>query len=213
MLRLEVLTPEAFALAPRLCAVLEETSFVLAGGTGLALQLGHRVSMDFDWFCRHDAFPHDLAGRLDALASPLTVIQDSVHTFECLMGVVRCAFFAYEPRFAPAAEQLYGRPIAPIADIAAMKLLAVSQRGAKKDFFDLYAILQAYEFRDIVRRGREMLAGTPVNPVHIAKSLAYFDDAEGEPDPRMLSHDTWESVRTWFVRHAREYTDILMREL
>ncbi|WP_447974779.1 hypothetical protein [Nitrospira sp. Kam-Ns4a] len=59
MLRLEALTPEARDLAPALCASLAGTDFVLAGETGLALQLGHRISVDFDWFCRPDAFPPD----------------------------------------------------------------------------------------------------------------------------------------------------------
>jgi hypothetical protein len=86
LLRLEVLTPEIERLVPVLCASLSGMAFPLAGGTALALQLGHRLSVDFDGFCPRDVLPFRLGERFAALGLGLTPIQDTAHTFECLAG-------------------------------------------------------------------------------------------------------------------------------
>lgn len=213
MLRLEALTPETRALAPSLCAALEGTPFVLAGGTGLALQLGHRISVDFDWFCRPEEFPESLRSRLTGLGRPLALIQESRRSFECLVSGVKCSFFGYPATFDAASHSLHGRPLAPVEDIGVMKLIAVSQRGAKKDFLDLHEILKTRDFATIVRRARTMLSEMPMNPVHLAKSLVYFEDAEGDPDPVVLSGADWQTVKRFFTGRVREHTDILRNEL
>ena len=213
MLRVEVLTPAAVSIAPPLCAALEGLPFVLAGGTGLALQLGHRVSVDFDWFCQPAHFPSGLSARITKTGKPMTVIQETTHIFECLLDDVKCSFFAYQPRLRSSGFRFHERSIAAVEDIAVMKLVAISQRGAKKDFFDLYEILKGYDFRAIARHAKEMLSETPVNPVHVAKSLSYFDDAERDPEPLLLISDSWDAVKDWFARKVREHTDILLEEL
>jgi hypothetical protein len=210
LLRLEALTPEARELAPDLCASLASTDFVLAGGTGLALQLGHRISVDFDWFCWPEVFPPGLAGRLSALSRPITMLQDRTDTVECLLANVRCTFIAFRPAFGPAVERLHGMPLAPIEDIGAMKLIAVSQRGAKKDFYDLYVILRERPLRTIAERLRAMYTDPPPNPAHIAKALVYFADAERDPEPRVLTPITWETVARFFTDHTKDHTTVLM---
>ncbi|MGH8563131.1 MAG: nucleotidyl transferase AbiEii/AbiGii toxin family protein [Gammaproteobacteria bacterium] len=213
MLRLEVLTPEMERLAPALCGSLSGMPFTLAGGTALALQLGHRISVDFDWFCSQDILPFRLGERFAAFGLGWTSIQDTVHTFECLLAGVRCSFFSFRPRFEPASVSLHGMPLAPVLDIGAMKLVAISQRGARKDFYDLFEILRDRSLADIARRLRAMYTDPPPNPVHVAKSLVYFADAEDEPEPRMLSSTQWGEVKAYFTRHSREYTDILIEEV
>lgn len=213
MLRLDTLTPEARALAPDLCASLADMEFVLAGGTGLALQLGHRISVGFDWFCPPDRFPPRLVDRLHALGRPIAMLQDRTDTVECLLATVRCAFLAFRPAFGPPAERLHGMPIVPIEDIGAMKLIAVSQRGAKKDFYDLYAILQERPLSRIAERLRAMDTQPRPNPAHLAKSLVYFKDAEQDPEPRLLRPTAWETVTRSFTEHVKAHTTILMELL
>lgn len=114
-----MLTPEMERLAPLLCASLSGMPFTLAGGTALALQLGDRISVDFDWFCPEDALPFRLGERFASLGLGLTPIQDTAHTFECLLAGVRCSFFSFRPRFEPASVSLQGMPLAPVLDIGA----------------------------------------------------------------------------------------------
>lgn len=109
MLKFEALTPEARELATDLCTALVDTEFVLADGTGRALQLGHRVSMDFDWFCRPEVFPPGLPSRLSTLGYPITILHDRADTMECLVENVRCTFSAFCPTFGPSAERLRAR--------------------------------------------------------------------------------------------------------
>ena len=212
-MHLEVLTPEAAQVAPILLRALVHEPWTLAGGTGLALQLGHRVSVDFDWFCISEAFPAGMAARLASLGLPITMVQDRMDTVECVLAQVRCSFFAFRPVFGPSADQFHGLPVAPIEDIGAMKLVAASQRGARKDFYDLYAILRRIEMRRIAARLREMYTDPRPNPVHIAKSLVYFEDAEKEPDPRLLTPVNWPTVTEFFAERVTAHTDILMEEL
>jgi hypothetical protein len=213
LLKLEVLTPEMERLAPVLCGSLSGMPFTLAGGTALALQLGHRISVDFDWFCLEDVLHFQLSERFAALGLGLIPIQDATHTFECLLAGVRCGFFSFRPRFEPALVSLHGMPLAPVLDIAAMKLVAISQRGARKDFYDLFEILRDRSLAGIACRLRAMYTDPPPNPVHIAKSLVYFVDAEDEPEPRMLSGAQWVEVKAYFSLHAHKHTDILIQEL
>ncbi|MCP9456143.1 MAG: nucleotidyl transferase AbiEii/AbiGii toxin family protein [Nitrospira sp.] len=213
MLSFEALTPEARALAPELCANLAGTEFILAGGTGLALQLGHRISVDFDWFCQPRVFPVGLAERLSALKHPIILLQDRADTVECLLANVRCTFIAFSPTFGLSAERLHGMPIASIEDIGAMKLIAVSQRGAKKDFYDLYAILQEQPLDRLAGRLRAMYTQPRPNPAHIAKSLVYFKDADQEPEPRLLRPTAWQTVTQFFTEHIKTHTMILMETL
>ncbi|MGQ0594718.1 MAG: nucleotidyl transferase AbiEii/AbiGii toxin family protein [Gammaproteobacteria bacterium] len=213
MLRLEALTHEMERLAPVLCASLSGMPFTLAGETALALQLGHRISVDFDWFCPEDILSLRLGERFAALGLELTPIQDTAHTFECLLAGVRCSFFSFRPRFERASVSLHGKPLAAIRDIAAMRLVAISQRGARKDFYDLFEVLRDRSLADIARRLRAMYTDPAPNPVHIAKSLVYFADAEDEPEPRMLNGVQWLEVKAYFSLHARKHTDILIQEL
>jgi hypothetical protein len=206
----EVLTPEMNRLVPGMVPLLAGGPFTLAGGTSLALQLGHRISVDFDWFCAPRSFPGDLAARLARWDPSLQVLQEQAGSFECLVGGVKCSFFAFEPRFGSPTEMFHGMPLAPVADIAAMKLVAISQRGARKDFYDLHEILRTMTFNDVVKRLTEMYVRPRPNPAHLAKSLVYFADAEADPEPRMLSGTEWKTVCRFFEHHVKAFTDILM---
>jgi hypothetical protein len=201
----EVLTPRMVTLAPRLCEA-------LAGGTALAMQIGHRISVDFDWFCLAGQLPRDLAERVGLLDPALQVIHDRRDTLECLIGGVKCSFFEFAPRFAEAAETLHEFPLAPVLDIAAMKLIAISQRGSRKGFYDLHAVLPRTAFRQITSRLAEMYDPRRLNPMHLAKSLVYFDDAESEPEPQLLHRADLAAVRQGFADRIWEYTEIPLEE-
>lgn len=89
----------------------------------------------------------------------------------------------------------------------------MSQHSAKKDFYDLYTILQERLLRRIVERLRAMYTDPRPNPAHIAKSLAYFDDAARDPEPRLLSAPARDTVVRFFMDQVKEHTAILLEGL
>ena len=179
------------------------TGWTLAGGTGLAFHLGHRVSEDLDFFRTDDM---DVSALHDVLAThgPYETLQEADHTLTVLIQDTKLSFFRVRDPFLFDALPHRFFTIASIGDIALMKLIAISGRGSRKDFADLYLILQdeptleAY-FEMLARKYGE----SRVNTYHILKSLTYFDDAESEPMLRMLVPFDWKECKAFFSREAR----------
>ena len=179
------------------------TGWILAGGTGLAFRLGHRVSEDLDLFRTDDL---DVRKLHDVLArhGHYETLQEADHTLTVLIHKTKLSFFRIADRFLFDATPFRFFAIADTRDTALMKLAAISGRGSRKDFVDLYTILQdgpslsAY-FGMLPRK----YDASRLNASHILKSLTYFDDAEKEPMPRMLVPFDWAECRAFFVREAR----------
>jgi hypothetical protein len=184
-----------------------ERGMYLAGGTAVALQLGHRNSVDLDWFISNSLpDPMRLAGEIRGIRPSLEVVSVDRGTLHCTMDGVRVSIFEYPyPLLAPlvTGENLNCQ-LASLLDLAAMKLVAISQRGAKKDFIDIYALSRSQLSLD------EMLAGFrqkySVGDVsRVLYSLTYFSDAEEEPSPLMLWNDDWSQIKTSIEKWVADY--------
>lgn len=207
-LHLECVPERAQQLAARLFPVLTRFDFVLAGGTGLALQLGHRVSVDFDFFAAPDKFPRLLKEQLAGTAGAVQVVQERQDTLDVLLDGIKCSFFSYPYPFSAFDERYRAIPLACVLDIAAMKLIAVAQRGARKDFIDLYVVLQQHGFDSVFANACRRFGPRSMNPLQIGKSLVYFSDAEPEPDPPFAGAPVpWPPVEAFFRAHAREFVE------
>ena len=98
-----------------------------------------------------------------------------------------------------------GSNIADIRDIAAMKIDAISTRGAKRDFVDLYFICNSgYQLAELLNFYEKKYGKLASNIIHIQKSLVYFDDAELDEMPRMLKEITWKQVKEYFKDEVRK---------
>lgn len=177
--------------------------WTLAGGTGLAFRLGHRTSEDLDFF-RTDGMDVRALHDVLALQGKYETFQEAEHTLTVRLCETKLSFFRVREPFLFPSTPCRFFSVADVRDIALMKLAAVSGRGSRKDFADLYMILQnppsLEAYFDLLPRkydpGR-------LNTYHILKSLTYFDDAEGEPMPRMLLPFDWTECKAFFVREAR----------
>jgi len=176
--------------------------WTLAGGTGLALQIGHRVSDDLDFF-RTDMQDvrvlHEPLGR----HGPYETLQEAEHTLTVLLRKTKLSFFNVRDPFLFKGTPFRFFTLADIRDITLMKLAAISGRGSRKDFIDLYTMLRegpklAEYFEMFVRK----YGKNRVNAYHVLKSLTYFADAEEEPMPRMLAPFNWKECKAFFVREA-----------
>jgi len=179
--------------------------FILAGGTALALQLGHRISEDLDFFSAApfstDALYREVKGRK---LSP-SVLQEAEGTLTVDAAGVKVSFFHHPYPFVGKLAHFGGIPLASITDIASMKVIAVSQRGARRDFIDLFFILKDTPFRKVAENMVARYGAARISPVGIGKSLVFFDDAESDPDPRYRGQGPdWESVKRFFVRNVRQ---------
>ena len=180
----------------------ELDGWTLAGGTGLALQLGHRVSEDFDFF-RVDSFPpHGLHEVLRSVGEVETLQEDD-RTLTVMVLQTKVSFFSVPDPFLFPAQPFSFFQLAGISDIALMKLAAISGRGSRKDFIDLYTILRAgSSLQEFFQRLGDKYGEGRVNSYHVLKSLTYFEDAEREPMPRMLEPFDWKECKSFFVREA-----------
>ena len=194
-MHLEVLPPQARRLCRKLVRLPALRSFYLAGGTGLALHLGHRRSEDLDFFSRRPFRPPTLAEALKAVTTPehLSLGEGSV---ECWLSGFKVQWLYYRYRLLKKLHETELGSLADPVDIALMKLTAVSQRGSKRDFIDLACFLRTYpqfplhELLPLLSQkyGR-------INRGHYLRALVYFRDAEGEPMPRMRWPLCWKEVK------------------
>ncbi|MBP7828886.1 MAG: nucleotidyl transferase AbiEii/AbiGii toxin family protein [Kiritimatiellae bacterium] len=180
----------------------EWRGWILAGGTGLAIQKGHRRSDDFDFF-RTDRMDARRLHRALSKHGRYETLQEADDTLTILTRKTKLSFFCVRDPFLFKAQPYRFFKLADPRDIALMKLAAISGRGSRKDFVDLYTILRgppdlAEYFKLLPRKYGE----SRINTYHILKSLTYFADAEREPPPRMLEPFNWKECKAFFVREA-----------
>lgn len=193
-------------------AWLKKSSWYLAGGTALALQIGHRKSVDLDFFSPAKKF------QIAALLHRLDV--DEWHTDTVEEGTVHGQLFGAKvsfivnPSFLPRVEpHWYGSVrVLDKRDIAVMKIIAVSQRGRKRDFMDLYWYVSHVEsLEDIFRRLPDQYPSVAHDLHHMLKSLIYFQDADVDPDPLFLTAVSWQATKKYFRREVPKLAKALLR--
>jgi hypothetical protein len=193
----EILGRRQHRALTRLGPVLTARGFYLGGGTALALHLGHRRSVDLDWFTAERlGSPLRLGRELRDDGIAWVTGQTAPGTLYGTVAGVRVSFFEYRyPLLKPTILWRPGRcRLASRADLTAMKLAAVAQRGAKKDFIDLYALARAgVSLRQAAKWYRRKYDVADV--AHLLYGLAYFDEADRERMPRMLWDADWRTVK------------------
>jgi len=176
-------------------------SFYLAGGTGLALQFGHRLSHDLDFFAAGTFDEESFLQRVHEQPG-FSLIAKAPQTIHAAIRETKVSFLGYAyPVLFPFAR-FSGVAVADPRDIACMKISAIASRGARRDFIDLYAAAQRFGLAELLRLFAQKYRQTGYSKIHIAKSLAFFDDAEKDPMPHMLMPLEWDQVRRFFLREA-----------
>ena len=197
----EVIDPQAERTLDdlRTLGVLERC--YLAGGTGLALHLGHRRSHDLDFFSRDAIDTEALTRRLKSLAGFALAVQaqDTLHV--TIQGV-KISFLAYPYPVLFPFVAFQSVSVADPRDIACMKLSAITSRGTKRDFIDLYVTSKQYGVAQELEWFRRKYAEVNLNSTHLLKSLTWFEDAEKDPMPDLLGLLSWEEVKKFFRSEA-----------
>lgn len=179
--------------------------FYLAGGTALALQMGHRLSVDLDFFSPTEDIPTIRTELENALVPFQAVLADSSWgNLVYLAKNVRVGFYGYGfPLVAPLVDA-EGIKLASVKDIALMKLDAILSRAARKDFYDLYFICQNIPLREVLDEAPKKYPSVRDFETQSVKRLVYFENAEKETNPVLLYTIDWQDVKEYFIKQAKE---------
>ncbi len=183
--------------------------FYLAGGTALALQIGHRISTDLDWFSAEQRL---LAPQRETICLSLersgqfeVASEQDGMLFTHLFGTDVSFIYQHHPLLEPTVEY-EGISLASPADIGLTKLAAVNSRGTRRDFVDLYSLRDLVPLDQLLELATIKYADRPSFLVVAARALAYFEDAEQQPMPRLLAPTDWADVRSYCEDAARRLT-------
>lgn len=198
-----------------LLAELSRDRFYLAGGTGLALQLGHRDSIDFDFFTKKDFDTIELRQDIEQVfqGHGVKITQEKKNTISCLVdSTVQLSFLGYAYSLQRPLLQTEHFPIASIEDIAGMKLSAITARSLEKDYVDLYYILQHHSLKELMAISQKKHPS--LDFALVLKSLVYFDDIAHEPIMFKEGNEvTLEKLREFFQATVTQYLGEIQKEL
>lgn len=193
MLQLQTVKPNTLELLKSLMHKEYLNSFVLVGGTALALQMGNRESIDLDLFSTADFSSNEI---LSSLLNDYQIIVNNqlTQTLISTINQVKVDFIKFHYPFIRPFVIIENIRMASIEDIAAMKLDAITGRGSKKDFYDLFFLLQHYSIDELFSFYSEKYPHQTT--FHVIRSLSYFEDAEIQPNPIVLDKTiSWDVVK------------------
>lgn len=181
----------------------------LAGGSACALQLGHRISIDLDFFTQDEFDAKSLIKGLNKIGA-FKVDQERWGAVLGAINDIKFSIFVYEYKVLFPYKKISDINILDLRDIAAMKLDAISTRGIRRDFIDLYFICNhGVSLAEIFNFYDRKYGKLSSNSMHIQKSLVYFIDAEASETPKMLKPCKWEDVKKYFEKEVKR---MVMRE-
>ncbi len=199
----KVIGADGWAVVRKLVRAGRTSGWVLAGGTGLALQLGHRVSKDLGFFRPGPFDSAELATRLTPIGR-VAVQGRSAGTLHVALDGLRVSFLAAQAPLLFPGTPYRGLVVADPRDIAVMKLVAIGGRGSRKDFVDLFFYIRSGgSLEAVFEMTRRRFARLDFNEYHLLRSVVYFEDAETEPMPRMLRRVSWSEIKKSLVAEAR----------
>ena len=208
----EIIDKDRFELLKKITENVSIPNYYMVGGTGLSLQLGLRESFDFD-FCVKEQFNNEILLEELKIIGQTEIKQNQKGTCDLIINGVQVSFFYYPNRVINdyvTTKEIPKLKIASILDIAIMKIVARGGRGAKKDFFDLYQIMNRCNISlNDLANGLIQKCGTNVNYANIVMGLSYFEDAEQEILPKTFVEYNWDEIKRFFVKFQAEFYNVL----
>lgn len=205
MLYYETIHPSTLELLKKIQSLEMFADLRLVGGTALALQIGHRKSIDLDFFGSINASLDEITSELSAFADVTPLSSSKSMRFLIVNGVkVDIVNYPYEWIDEPIIED--GITLAGVKDISAMKMSAVTNRGTRKDFIDLYFLLKTSSIKELMELYLKKY--TDAQLFTVLKSLTYFDDADADPMPIMITPIRWNDVKTTIIQAVNQYLQV-----
>jgi len=201
-MHLEILDPKRKKLLSKL-GFLDEQGFYMAGGTALALQIGHRTSLDFDFYTEKRFNARKLREQFDKKFKKVQEIYIAEDTLGLDADGIKMSFFRYSYRLIRSYVQMEDICLASKEDIAAMKILAISQRGKRRDFIDIYFLIKEFGLREIIEFTKEKYQ---MFNIYVGlQGLLYFKDADEDSEKqrfKMLQKADWWRIKKYIIREV-----------
>ncbi len=178
--------------------------FYLAGGTALSLQIGHRRSVDFDFFSTTDEVDEKSRDEIITGISsfPTEIIESVGGNLLMVVDGVRIGFFGYGYPLVDEPIRCENVHLASIIDIGLMKCDALISRGSRKDFYDLFFISSSIELVDLLQLGEKKYPLFRDFPLMVLESMTLFDNANRDVQPELFDNISWGEVRQFFIEQA-----------
>lgn len=185
--------------------ILKKYVFYLAGGTALALHIGHLTSLDFDFYTEKPFDPSKLREEFDRVFKKVREIYIADDRLELEVNNIMISFFKYPYPLIRPLEKLEGIDIASKEDIAAMKMIAFSQRGKRRDFIDIYFIIKEIGLKNILEFTKKKY---PMFNIYVGlQGLVYFRDADNDLEKdrfRMLKDVRWQDIKNYILKEINK---------
>lgn len=202
----EILDKNQKLILPKL-KFLKNHNFYLAGGTALTLQINHRPSIDFDFYTNSDFNPENLYTKFKNKFENLKLIHIKDGTLILTVDNVMVSLFSYKYNLLKPLLELKNIFLCSLEDISAMKIIAIVQRGLKRDFVDVYYLLKIFGLNKIIEFTQKKYPD--YDKYLILKSLLYFEDAEKENDFRKEKHYfknvSWKIIKKEILNTVKNY--------
>lgn len=199
MLQLHAVESGTLALLKELMNKAAFDDFVLVGGTALALQIGHRTSVDLDLFTLKEFNVDELIEILTDDYPSLKINYRGKNTLIVEINDIKVDFIRFRYEFQHPYLVFDHLRLLNRMDIALMKLDAINGRGRKKDFYDLYFLLKSFDMKELIENYKKMFFHD--SAFQLIKSLSYFTDAEPDPEPIVFDKDLkWQEIKSEILR-------------
>lgn len=207
-----IIDDKRYRLLKNITEIVSIPNYYMIGGTALSLQLGLRESYDFD-FCVPEQFNNEVLLEELGTLGDIKVKQNQKGTCDILLNGVQVSFFYYPNKIINdfvITNEIPKLKLASILDIAIMKVVDIGGRGAKKDFFDLYNIINKYKINiEEISKGLIEKCGEQTNYVNIIMGLSYFEDAEQEELPKLYVEYDWKEIKKFFIKIQQDFQSII----
>lgn len=186
---------------------LKRSGFYLAGGTALALYLGHRTSLDFDFYTKNHFDSISLYQKIENIFGNAAILSlKEKDTMFCKVFTVDLSFFWYKYPLVEKPVAFESILLASLQDIAAMKLIAVYQRPAKRDYIDIYFLLKIFTLKEMFSFVKKKYPN--FNQYLALRALAYFEDLKDEEGRKIEMLDksfSWEKAKEKIFEEVKKY--------
>jgi len=202
MLQTHTVSKELWQLLQQLMEFPEFNHFNLVGGTSLSLRRGYRSSIDIDLFTQTKLDTVFIQKVINDNFSAQLLVSYS-YMLQFLINGVKVDFVNNGIHNIYPVENIQGIRIASELDVAALKLNAICGRGAKKDFVDIFVLLQNYKLGELLNIFQKKIPKTDIGIV--LKSLVYFDDAESDKIPELFIKVKWNEIKKEIEKHVLDF--------